>query len=177
MMSFVFARWKSLSHQALSLIFSLHPLAVEDALRSSNSPRSKLDFYRSHLYLQLLIHHIHSSDEDAIEAALASDGASGVVIDSDSESEHLPGEEGRDQGELGIAGSAVDSGHDRNLGRRRPKKKGTLERMREAVVGKKGDKGLGMILPEGVEGVFEPSVQGTKLQNGESVSHTLLSRI
>lgn len=49
----------------------LHPLAVEDALRSSNSPRSKLDFYRNHLYLQILVHHVHAPDREALARAAA----------------------------------------------------------------------------------------------------------
>lgn len=47
---------------------SLHPLAVEDALRSESSPRSKLDFYRNHLYLQILVQHIYDPDEESFDA-------------------------------------------------------------------------------------------------------------
>ncbi|ODN86323.1 hypothetical protein L198_07342 [Cryptococcus wingfieldii CBS 7118] len=47
----------------------LHPLAVEDAIEAESSPRSKLDFYRNHLYLQLLIHRTRSSDHAADEIA------------------------------------------------------------------------------------------------------------
>ncbi|WVN87629.1 uncharacterized protein L203_102812 [Cryptococcus depauperatus CBS 7841] len=41
----------------------LHPLAVEDALEAAEAPRSKLDFYKDHLYLQLLIHRPGGRDE------------------------------------------------------------------------------------------------------------------
>ncbi|WVO15151.1 hypothetical protein L204_102795 [Cryptococcus depauperatus] len=41
----------------------LHPLAVEDALEAAAAPRSKLDFYKDHLYLQLLVHRPGGRDE------------------------------------------------------------------------------------------------------------------
>lgn len=47
----------------------LHPLAVEDALRSSRNPRSKCDFYKTHLYLQILVQHIHAPDRLALARA------------------------------------------------------------------------------------------------------------
>lgn len=50
-------------------LIRLHPLAVEDALRSGRNPRSKVDYYRTHLYLQLLVHHIHAPDRDALARA------------------------------------------------------------------------------------------------------------
>ncbi|KAJ9123864.1 hypothetical protein QFC24_003641 [Naganishia onofrii] len=53
----------------LTLRYGLHPLAVEDTLRASNNPRSKLDFYANHLYLQILVQHIRSEDQDEIRAA------------------------------------------------------------------------------------------------------------
>ncbi|KAJ9123273.1 hypothetical protein QFC22_001471 [Naganishia vaughanmartiniae] len=53
----------------LTLRYGLHPLAVEDTLRASNNPRSKLDFYANHLYLQMLVQHIRSEDQDEIRAA------------------------------------------------------------------------------------------------------------
>lgn len=37
----------------LALKYDLHPLAIEDALRADNSPRSKADFYAEHLYTQV----------------------------------------------------------------------------------------------------------------------------
>ncbi|EKC99879.1 hypothetical protein A1Q2_05844 [Trichosporon asahii var. asahii CBS 8904] len=61
---------------------SLHPLAVEDALRSESSPRSKLDFYRNHLYLQILVQHIYDPDEETFEAEV--DGVdNGTIGDQD----------------------------------------------------------------------------------------------
>lgn len=124
---------------------SLHPLAVEDALRSLNSPRSKLDFYRNHLYLQILIHHMH--DQDSIEVAEAAEAlASGkideIVIEDEEE---------------------VES--------RKHKSKPKKERNSQAQAKKASST---WSLPEGVEGVFEPSVGGTRLQGGQSVRDALL---
>ena len=102
-------------------INSLHPLAVEDALRATNSPRSKLDFYKTHLYLQILVQHTQPSDEAVLSAA-----ADEMAVT------HL-----RDEFSSG-------SGNERRM----------------------------MKLPEGVEGVFEPSIGGSRLQGGKSVSHT-----
>ncbi|KAJ9110459.1 hypothetical protein QFC19_001585 [Naganishia cerealis] len=53
----------------LTLRYGLHPLAVEDTLRASNNPRSKLDFYANHLYLQILVQHIRAKDQDEIRAS------------------------------------------------------------------------------------------------------------
>ncbi|EIW73078.1 hypothetical protein TREMEDRAFT_67197 [Tremella mesenterica DSM 1558] len=111
--------------KTLTLRFNLHPLAVEDALRATNSPRSKLDFYKSHMYMQLLIQHTHLSDENTIAA----------------ESETM--------------------------------KDGHLSKMlHDSSAGKKGwfgaVTGSQLQLPEGVEGVFEPVVAGTRLQEEQS---------
>jgi hypothetical protein len=133
----------------------LHPLAVEDALRSSNSPRSKLDFYRSHLYLQLLIHHIHHPDEAADEAAL-----DGGVFHEDDGGDHVFGHD--DEAELGVLPSGG-------------KRKGTIQRLREVLGGAKSgyrqqqQGGSGSTLPEGVEGVFAPMGGGMNFDFGESV--------
>ncbi|KAL1407222.1 hypothetical protein Q8F55_006639 [Vanrija albida] len=68
-------RWIHVSGQnwevmkTLALRFQLHPLAVEDALRSYRSPRSKIDFYKHHLYLQILVHHIHRPDLETLAKA------------------------------------------------------------------------------------------------------------
>ncbi|WOO84542.1 Cobalt/magnesium transport protein CorA [Vanrija pseudolonga] len=68
-------RWIHVSGQnwevmkTLALKFQLHPLAVEDALRSYRSPRSKIDFYKHHLYLQILVHHIHRPDLETLAKA------------------------------------------------------------------------------------------------------------
>ena len=88
---------------------------MEDALRADNSPRSKLDFYRTHLYLQILVQHTQASDVNVLSRA----------ADEMAES-HLH-----------------DDTH------------GNVRTMFQ--------------LPEDVEGVFEPSVAGSKLQNGRSV--------
>jgi hypothetical protein len=39
--------------KVLALKYNLHPLAIEDALRAQNNPRSKIDFYAEHLYTQV----------------------------------------------------------------------------------------------------------------------------
>jgi hypothetical protein len=111
----------------------LHPLAVEDALRSSNSPRSKLDFYRNHLYMQILIHHMHAHDTE--DLAKASDALQSGKVD-----------------EIVIADDETHTHGDTM--RKGPVKKATTS---------------SWSLPEGVEGVFEPSVAGTRLQGGQSV--------
>jgi hypothetical protein len=66
------------SLSALTLA-SLHPLAVEDALRSGRSPRSKCDFYANHLYLQIVLYHIHAPDRAAL-ARIAEGIPEGVTI-------------------------------------------------------------------------------------------------
>ncbi|RXK37391.1 hypothetical protein M231_05378 [Tremella mesenterica] len=118
--------------KTLTLRFNLHPLAVEDALRATNSPRSKLDFYKSHMYMQLLIQHTHLSDEHtlAAESETIKDGHLSKML------------------------------HDSSAG-----KKGWFG----AVTGSQ------LQLPEGVEGVFEPVVAGTRLQEEQSVSFVLRS--
>ncbi|KIR52368.1 hypothetical protein I315_05318 [Cryptococcus gattii Ru294] len=63
--------------KALVLHFGLHPLAVEDSLEAPESPRSKLDFYKNHLYLQLLIHHSQITEKDTIDI-LADDMVEGA---------------------------------------------------------------------------------------------------
>ncbi|WVO24084.1 uncharacterized protein IAS62_005448 [Cryptococcus decagattii] len=63
--------------KALVLHFGLHPLAVEDSLEAPESPRSKLDFYKDHLYLQLLIHHSQISEKDTLDI-LADDMVEGA---------------------------------------------------------------------------------------------------
>lgn len=122
-----------LHYIAIADLLRLHPLAVEDALRSSNSPRSKLDFYRNHLYLQILIHHMHESD--GVEVAKAADALADGKID-----------------EIVIADDDDDE-----------PSKGSRAR-------KPNNTSSTWSLPEGVEGVFEPSVAGTRLQGGQSVS-------
>nr|XP_018266065.1 uncharacterized protein I303_00034 [Kwoniella dejecticola CBS 10117]OBR88223.1 hypothetical protein I303_00034 [Kwoniella dejecticola CBS 10117] len=103
--------------KTLVLHFGLHPLAVEDALRATNTPRSKLDFYRNHLYLQILIHHTTPSDE--IRLSIAAEEMAN----------------GREDGIFGGGSSSSMSAAER--------------RERENNIPK---------LPEGVEGVFEPSL-------------------
>jgi hypothetical protein len=121
---------------------SLHPLAVEDALRSHNSPRSKLDFYKSHLYLQILVQHMHPSDEALLSVA-ADEMTPGLFSTYQEARESRVTRTG--EGDVDVEGGMA-----------------------------RGDKGglRGKLfkLPDGVEGVFEPTVMGSRLQGGESVS-------
>lgn len=92
------------------------------------------------------------------------------------------GADGDAEAGLGAAGSAVDGvAQGRGGVGGGPRRKGTIERLKEVLgrgktrggsrlgQGPQGFSGSGLRLPEGVEGVFEPSVGGSKLQNGESV--------
>ncbi|KLT39689.1 hypothetical protein CC85DRAFT_288259 [Cutaneotrichosporon oleaginosum] len=76
--------------KTLTLRYQLHPLAVEDALRSSRSPRSKIDYYRTHMYLQILVHHIHGPDKDALEKATVglAEGEDGRQCCDDADHDH-----------------------------------------------------------------------------------------
>ncbi|KAK4684434.1 hypothetical protein P7C73_g5743, partial [Tremellales sp. Uapishka_1] len=126
----------------LAIEYGLHPLAVEDALRASNAPRSKLDFYKTHLYLQVLVQHLHLADEDSIAKVIDSQH-NGCSVSS---FEDVEGQEYRDHGILARFGSTSKNG-------------------------------ARLKLPEGVEGVFEPSVTPTKLQRGKSVLKPIYSRL
>ncbi|KAL7420422.1 hypothetical protein Q5752_005393 [Cryptotrichosporon argae] len=155
--------------KTLTLEYGLHPLAVEDALRSSGSPRSKLDFYRTHLYMQILVQHMNASDGALLEEAadeldehhagvVSRDGfthdGSGTGAGAGSAVDGATGGGGAGQGPYGAANDV-----DVELGTRK-RKEGLWGSWRRKT-------GL-MRLPEGVEGVFEPSVQGTRLQGGQS---------
>ncbi|WWC90302.1 uncharacterized protein L201_005235 [Kwoniella dendrophila CBS 6074] len=123
--------------------FGLHPLAVEDALRATNTPRSKLDFYRNHLYLQILIHHTTPSDEIRMARAaeaMAHERESGFTTEDDA--------------------SIIEGGQDYSA----DKKRGFGDRLRgvfglsSSVDEEERRRDSIPKLPEGVEGVFEPSV-------------------
>ena len=55
--------------KTITMRYHLHPLAVEDALQAENSRRSKIDFYHTHLYFQIMIQHVHASDETLLAEA------------------------------------------------------------------------------------------------------------
>ncbi|BEJ14529.1 hypothetical protein CspHIS471_0402960 [Cutaneotrichosporon sp. HIS471] len=76
--------------KTLTLCYQLHPLAVEDALRSSRSPRSKIDYYRTHMYLQILVQNIHGPDKDALTKATAglAQGEEGRQCCNDADHDH-----------------------------------------------------------------------------------------
>lgn len=153
---------------------------MEDALRSGNSPRSKLDFYKSHLYLQILVQHMHPQDELDLRAAaegLATTGAvdravptvgSGSAVGGpfavESSHERRPSAFDRRRSSVSGSGGA-------GLGRRGsmygglPPRRSTLDKIKDAF----GGSTKTMRLPEGVEGVFEPTLSGSRLQGGESV--------
>jgi hypothetical protein len=144
-------------------LLSLHPLAVEDALRSANSPRSKLDFYRNHLYLQIFAQHMHSQDEVALSIAAE-------ALEEGHVDEVLPGTEEGEEGARRLGGrmrsmSLVAQGHQSGIASKRGRG-GALKGLRDVFGGSRRM----MRLPEGVEGVFEPSMGGTRLQGGTSVS-------
>jgi hypothetical protein len=79
--------------KTLTLKYGLHPLAVEDALRSVRHPRSKCDFYANHLYLQILVYHIHAPDRAAL-ARIAEGIPDGVAVGSDEEEDSNGGRDG-----------------------------------------------------------------------------------
>ena len=129
------------------MTYSLHPLAVEDALRSHNSPRSKLDFYKSHLYLQILVQHLHREDAELLESEV-DDPLSGIGRQDEDEDataeEHM-------HGNLGLGVTPDGRSGLRRRRSRRPT--GTMQRLKEMFGGSRR-----IMLPEGVEGVFEPSI-------------------
>lgn len=61
--------------KTLTLKYDLHPLSVEDSLRASQNPRSKVDFYQNHLYLQCFLHYIKQGDQEEVDAEDFSVGA------------------------------------------------------------------------------------------------------
>lgn len=110
---------------------SLHPLAVEDALRATNSPRSKLDFYNSHLYLQILVQHMHAKDEEILSEVaeeMSSWHFSGEPL------RHLRSNEDLD---------AIPGG---------PNGRGA--KRRQSIFSR---------LPDGVQGVFEPTIHPSRM--------------
>lgn len=123
----------ALFFRGLELTRSLHPLAVEDALRATNSPRSKLDFYKNHLYLQILVQHTHPGDEEVI--AEEAENLS---------SWHLPGHEPQVIPEPESRASGYGSTSTTRRG---------STALENAIQGGRRI----LQLPEGVEGVFEPT--------------------
>lgn len=123
------------------------------------------------------MHHIHHGDEDAIEAALASDGG-GAVLDDEG---HVQQSMSDDGGESGSSAEldALLPGSKRKRGRGRAGVGGGgggwMDGFLRALGGSgasdkhRDDRKKGLLLPEGVEGVFD-NVQGIKLQGGESES-------
>lgn len=130
-----------------SLTGRLHPLAVEDALRSGRSPRSKVDYYRTHMYLQILVHHIHEPDVEALERATEGleEGCAGRECCDDEEHDHehdharRPHQHEQDDIEAVV-----------------PKKQRWWQRSTEGQIR----------LPEGVDEVFGPSVPAQKRRTG-----------
>ncbi|KAK8844840.1 hypothetical protein IAR55_006690 [Kwoniella newhampshirensis] len=140
--------------KTLVLHYGLHPLAVEDSLRATNTPRSKLDFYKNHLYLQLLIHHTSPSDEAKL-SLVADEMAEGRGGGYPNEFTETDGE-----------GDGNESTNGENSMKQR---KGGI---REWFSSKKQMTRL----PEGVEGVFEPSVVSPRHggdDTHEKQAHTL----
>ncbi|WVQ94602.1 hypothetical protein IAU59_001682 [Kwoniella sp. CBS 9459] len=139
--------------KTLVLHYGLHPLAVEDSLRATNTPRSKLDFYRNHLYLQILVHHTTPGDDNRMSLVadeLAQGGGREEFVDDDNHSVLNGSEAGESVRKGGLASTI-----------------GSIFRGERRVAK----------LPEGVEGVFEPSVVLSRHAGGhqtfEKQAHTL----
>ncbi|WVR03020.1 hypothetical protein IAU60_000009 [Kwoniella sp. DSM 27419] len=140
--------------KTLVLHYGLHPLAVEDSLRATNTPRSKMDFYRNHLYLQILIHHTTPADEDQL-LMVADELAGGGG--------HVASDDGQ--------GSVIDDCGSSIIGA--PKRTGLGGKLARAF---KGERRVAS-LPKGVQGVFEPSVVLPRHAGGpqtfEKEAHTI----
>ena len=146
---------------------------MEDALRATSSPRSKLDFYQNHLYLQILVQHTHPSDEALLTSVADETSESGrIAAMADGDENVHSGVVGEGVGvgtRYGRGGrwggrGAGGLGRSGGLGGRR---QSVVDGMERAVMGKKM-----MRLPEGVEGVFEPTVTPSRLQSDKVVSIT-----
>lgn len=109
---------------------SLHPLAVEDALRATNSPRSKMDFYNSHLYLQILVQHMHAKDEEILSE-----------VAEELSSWHFSGEN-------------IRSHHAEDADAMPGGPGGRGAKRRQSIFSR---------LPEGVQGVFEPTIHPSRM--------------
>jgi hypothetical protein len=92
-----------------------------------------MDFYRDHLYLQILVQHMHPAD-----GALVADAAEEIAAG------HIEG----------ITSGTRHADHVKQSSGAAGRLAGTME----------GTKKM-MRLPEGVEGVFEPSIAPSKLGN------------
>ncbi|ORX35165.1 hypothetical protein BD324DRAFT_634098 [Kockovaella imperatae] len=137
--------------KTLTMRYNLHPLAVEDALQAENSHRSKIDFYKTHLYFQVLIQHVTLRDETVLaeaadEMALGKMEERFNVLDGlataerrqqhgVSDSHHHQG--GLDERMARSGNSAWAQGHEEE-GRRKAKRSHSL--------------------PPGIQGVFEPTL-------------------
>nr|XP_031861972.1 uncharacterized protein CI109_002385 [Kwoniella shandongensis]KAA5529044.1 hypothetical protein CI109_002385 [Kwoniella shandongensis] len=145
--------------KTLVLHYGLHPLAVEDSLRATNTPRSKLDFYKNHLYLQLLIHHTSPSDEATLSliADEIAEGRAGASVTNFAETDgEQTAPEGDGESTIGSTSAA---------------------RRKSGIRDWFSSKRVLAQLPEGVEGVFEPSVvsprYGGSNRTFEKQAHTL----
>lgn len=168
----------------LTLRYGLHPLAVEDTLRATNNPRSKLDFYANHLYCQILVQHIRPQDREDIKetarlkgraprgghARYGSTGEGHPLEESDDDEDDEADDETTVQGspaETYQSSGAAESGAPK-LRQRRKHRTGSsssAKRAHEALKNRTSwwgrffrmGTGTGKTsLPEGVEGVFEP---------------------
>ena len=181
----------------LTLRYGLHPLAVEDTLRASNNPRSKLDFYANHLYLQMLVQHIRPQDRHDIKQAAKLRGRGspsaarkgygsteeGEALEDSAEEED---EDDADEDEETIAeGSTAETYQSSGQAETgKPRRRRTKARSGSSGSGKHGQPGgkgqPGRLarffgkkptqtnLPEGVEGVFEP-IQTIQPGHGNNV--------
>ncbi|KAG7571526.1 hypothetical protein FFLO_00542 [Filobasidium floriforme] len=123
--------------KVLALKYNLHPLAIEDALRANNNPRSKIDFYAEHLYTQVYPQYIRAEDEEEIKEAVNLPAKRPFELGS-----HATYGRGRSQNmeEEDLEASGIK--HKQSWAGRlfsRAKRANKIH-----------------VLPEGVEGVFEP---------------------
>lgn len=182
----------------LTLRYGLHPLAVEDTLRATNNPRSKLDFYANHLYLQMLVQHVRPQDRHDMKQAAKLRGkgspsaarkgygstAEGDPLEDSAEEEDEVDDDGDDEttAEGSVAETYQSSGQ-AETGKQKHRK--TKPRASSSGSGKRGQPsgkgqpgrlarffGMGSTqtnLPEGVDGVFEP-IQTIQPGHGNNVS-------
>jgi hypothetical protein len=186
----------------LTLRYGLHPLAVEDTLRATNNPRSKLDFYANHLYLQMLVQHVRPQDRHDMKQAAKLRGkgspsaarkgygstAEGDPLeDSAEEEDEVDEDDDETTAEGSVAETYQSSGQAESGKPRRRRNKARTSSSGSGKRGQQGSKGPGRLarffgmgttqtdLPEGVDGVFEP-IQTIQPGHGNNVSNISLRR-
>lgn len=67
--------------KALSVRYTLHPLALEDVFHKDTESRSKADYYTKHLFLRVMCHELCEPGEEHVATTLRSESPAG--LDSD----------------------------------------------------------------------------------------------